>query len=362
MRRVGESVYYKEFLKPQLNEIVGEESYKLEHIVGRRKLVTHTDRVDDTQLEAVTALLERVLPQNVEVEQYNHNIEIPWKNAGKYAECTDGYAICNTDPEKAVEVLGGYKPFYYTTDFCSDGTFGYPLPKLQDTLSGKYGGCVFENVPAKTQVYDLPSLTRWSGFNHNVETLTIKAPLCKILWCFNASKLKNLIFIGDNLTSLTEGGYFPKLENVEMNLHNITQCIGFQSAILNKESALRIINSIPAFESGNHPIQIGIHIDHQNDAEIAEAIAAAESRKWSFSLRWNGTPTASASVGYSLRKPSIYAKVDEMEMPDGTTERVLDWGHYVTNPEDYQEFSSLEKAREHFGISEDSEELNNSEQ
>lgn len=42
MRRVGESVYYKEFLKPQLNEIVGEESYKLEHIVGRRKLVTHS--------------------------------------------------------------------------------------------------------------------------------------------------------------------------------------------------------------------------------------------------------------------------------------------------------------------------------
>ena len=56
---------------------------------------------------------------------------------------------------------------------------------------------------------------------------------------------------------------------------------------------------------------------------------------------------------YGLRKPPIYARVSEMERPDGTTESVLEWGHYVTKPEDYQKFSSLEEAREYFGISEE---------
>jgi hypothetical protein len=41
-----------------------------------------------------------------------------------------------------------------------------------------------------------------------------------------------------------------------------------------------------------------------------------------------------------------------MELPDGTTENFLDWGHYVTNWEEngYTEFASVEEAEQHFNI------------
>lgn len=64
-------------LKVSLQILLGETVVKLN--LTENKLVVHTDRTDDTQLEAVTALLERVLPQNVEVVRYNHNMEISWR-------------------------------------------------------------------------------------------------------------------------------------------------------------------------------------------------------------------------------------------------------------------------------------------
>ena len=39
-----------------------------------------------------------------------------------------------------------------------------------------------------------------------------------------------------------------------------------------------------------------------------------------------------------------------MELPDGTTEQFLDWGHYVTDPTGYEEFASVEEAREYYGL------------
>jgi hypothetical protein len=126
----------------------------------------------------------------------------------------------------------------------------------------------------------------------------------------------------------------------------------FNNSKLDKASALRVLNSIPTHTTGSHLLTIGIHIDHQQEEEVLDAIANAETKGWTLTVQWNGTPTAQTTTTYGLRKPPIYAKVDERELPDGTAERCLDWGHYVTNPENYQEFSSLEEAREHFGISE----------
>ena len=133
----------------------------------------------------------------------------------------------------------------------------------------------------------------------------------------------------------------PKLSNGDMM---------FRNGRLNKVSALNVVNSIPAHTSGSHPLNIGIHVDHKTDDEVLAAIANAEAKGWTMTIQWNGTPTAQASVTYGLRKPSIYAKMREIERPDGTAEQYLDWGHYVTNPEDYQEFSSLEEAYEHFNL------------
>lgn len=54
--------------------------YKLAWMPAGEKLVVHTDRADDARLEQVAALLERVMPQNIEVVQYNQSIDIPWRD------------------------------------------------------------------------------------------------------------------------------------------------------------------------------------------------------------------------------------------------------------------------------------------
>jgi len=122
---------------------------------------------------------------------------------------------------------------------------------------------------------------------------------------------------------------------------------------LNKDSALLILNSIPIWTDGkSHLLGIGIHIDLQTDEAVIEAITNAETKGWTLTVRWNGTATTQTASTFGLRRPTIYAKLGTVARPDGTTETVLDWGHYVTNWEEngYQEFSSIEEAEEYFNI------------
>ena len=141
----------------------------------------------------------------------------------------------------------------------------------------------------------------------------------------------------------------------------------FQREALDKDSTLRILNSIPSYDDGSHPLTIGIHKDYKTDEEILTAITNAEEKRWTLSVQWNGragatgTTTTSSST-FSLRKPLIYAKLGEIENPNGEKELFLDWGHYVTNWEEngYQEFSSLKEAYEHFNLEFPKETLDNS--
>lgn len=122
----------------------------------------------------------------------------------------------------------------------------------------------------------------------------------------------------------------------------------FSNTQLDKKSALNVLTSIPAYTSGTHNLTIGIHVDHKTDEEVLAAIANAEAKGWTLFVQWNGTPTSTAST--MAMGQLIYAKVGEMERPDGTTEQYLDWGHYVTNPEGYETFRSLASAYRYFGI------------
>lgn len=65
-------------LRATLKECLSITEFKIE--LDDTKLIVHTDRADDAQLEEVAALLERVLPQNIEVVQYNQSIDIPWRD------------------------------------------------------------------------------------------------------------------------------------------------------------------------------------------------------------------------------------------------------------------------------------------
>ncbi len=155
-----------------------------------------------------------------------------------------------------------------------------------------------------------------------------------------------------NFESVENGYEFcylcPNLKVIDATFPKLSDGRGFAtSAKLDKASALRILNSIPAYSSGSHQLAIGIHIDHKTDEDVLAAIAAAEAKGWTLSLGWNGTPTTNTASTYGLRTPSVYARVIE-----GEYGKHFDWGHYVTDPTGYEEFRSVEAAREYFGIEE----------
>ena len=120
----------------------------------------------------------------------------------------------------------------------------------------------------------------------------------------------------------------------------------FNNCQLPKEAAIAVLDSLPAYTSGTHSITMGIHKDHENDADVLSAIENAETKGWTVPVQWNGTATVQAASTWRLRRPIIYAKVREVEQPDGVTIKELDWGHYVTNAEEngYRVFSSIEEA------------------
>ena len=307
--------------------------YELAWMPAADKLVVHTDRADDTQVEAVTALLERTLPKNIEVGKYNHNMEISWRDINKYAECVTHDDVKAVNPD-------------YKKDLTSDGAWIYPMPKLKsEVILFRY------DTALKKFSVDLPSLTTSSGLLQytSITEFDRNFPLLTTWWGTFEGSSKLVRFLSDMSHADTCGYTFngcSALEVFESDLPKLSNGGDmFYRTRLNKESALRILNSIPAWTSGSHPLTIGIHIDHKQDEEVLEAIANAEAKGWTMTVQWNGTPTAQASVTYGLRKPPIYAKVSEH---DG--ERVLEWGHYVTDPTGYEEFRSVEEAREYFGL------------
>lgn len=230
---------------------------------------------------------------------------------------------------------GGPEGDYVTLD-AKGAITGGRLDTLEDGYYLQYGKSTLTSwdIP-------LPSLTNGYYMFNNCESLAS--------------------FKGD-LSSLTSGNYMfynTSLKSFESDLPALTTGAGmFGWCQLNKESALRVLNSIPEYTSGTHKLTIGIHVDHQTDEEVIAAITAAEAKKWTITAQWNGTATEAASVStYGLRRGGdpIYAKIGEPE-EDGTQR--LDWGHYVTNWEEngYQEFASVEEAEEYFNINQTEEE------
>ena len=315
------------------------------------KLIVHTDRVADDLLEQVRTTAEAYLPAGVELVQYNHHIEVSWRDINKYAECVTVSDIRAVNPD-------------YKKDYTSDGGWIWPL----DSLKNAEG--LFRDYKDKNLRYIhfyAPELTAanraFSDINRETpypsDELIAYMPKCMLgrrLAVCGPFIRKIKITINPETTSLDyEFTRNDVLEDFEINELPKLSYIGngFDGTRLNKNSILRLLNQLPTWTSGTHPATIGIHIDHQNDEEVLSAIANAEAKGWTLIVQWNGTPTAQAATTYGLRKPPIYARVSEIERPDGTTERYLDWGHYVTDPTGYEEFRSVEAAREYYGLPEE---------
>ena len=128
---------------------------------------------------------------------------------------------------------------------------------------------------------------------------------------------------------------------------------------LDKVTVLRICGTLPAWTDDTLAVDawcpgyarrltLGVDKALKGDADVLEAIAAAEAKGWLLTVQWNargGVYVTPESGTYGLRRPVIYARVTEH---DG--ERSLDWGDYVSDPSGYEEFESVEAARAYYGL------------
>lgn len=291
---------------------------------------------------------------------------------GKYAKCTtnEEMAAINAD---------------YRNDVDADGVWEWKLPNMVNFVMPYGGDYLTAGVAGAKKIkhlkLNLPKATgdMWSGVRSIkgvIETIELNAPLVTGLngtfydalakkytlnvpkvtsvnsllgWCSNARELHgNFDGLQTAMNWFATYSAAPPFTTVTCGFPALKSGSGmFAGVKLNKASALLVLGSIPAWADGaSHPLTIGIHVDNQSEKDVINAIAEAEEKGWTLTVQWNGTATAAAASTWGRRKP-VFACLGE-PMEDGTP--TLDWGHYVTDPDSYTEFASLEEAKEHFNI------------
>lgn len=339
MRSLGDSTYFLKAAYEPLREIMGNKKYEMKKdpIKG---IIVHTDRIEGELLENVNDFLNNGFGSNFRKTHYNHHIEVDWRDITRFGDCVYKTDVLAATPNGSLGEL-----------VTSDGYWVYPLPKCDDVFQFAHQGSA-PTIASKLKHIDVDgslfgkfggywvsqsNVFGWCGKLETVKITNYK-PTYMNVWFEQCTKLRH---VDVDYSGMTTAG------------SNLAGC--FRGCILDKWSVLKLNETLPVCHTNNSNknITLGIHIDYQNDEEVLAAITNAESKGWTLTVQWNGTPTAHASVTYGLRKPPIYVRVDKRELPDGAMEQNLDWGHYVTNPEDYQEFSSLEEAYEHFGLPND---------
>ena len=307
-------------------------------------------------------------------------IDVQYRDKFDDESILNKYAECTTLAEM-FDVNSNWK-----TDLTSEKEWIYPLTGLVSSGNGYQAYTnSFARSPMLSATLYCPNLTSFAYgcWSCNVKKVHFYAP--RLVGGNGSFKWSKIEEITGDLSSLDDATYFinaapirswtiplpklrkafgffqscDKLDEIAVDFPSLSSADLFTAGCkLGKTSVLRICDSIPAYVSGSHPITLGVHVDHQSDAEVLTAIENAESKGWTVAVQWNGTPTAQTASTFGLRKPPVYAKLATSERPDGTVENFLDWGHYVTNWEEngYQEFASLEEAYEHFNLEMDTEE------
>lgn len=384
----GGTTAWLKALKKELAVVLDGASVQYKYSPSKKYLLILTDLGDDTLNTVVLTACARHAPQDTTYEVFNTN---------KYAECktVDDMIAVNSDyindlteDGEWVYPLTSMTGFRSTSDWWTGIFAGSPMKKMNGVFPAcTYCHALFGGTP-QMEEYDLefPIATRVSATSNQAVTVK-KARLVAPESTF----MERCFYYNTQLSELYV--YAPKVNSIGLMFSSafvleeimgefgaeatsldgaFSRCYKLQvfptyypkaasaAGMLNEcrisaESAIAILDSMPTWTDGaSHPITIGIHIDHQNDEEVIAAVTAAEEKGWTVTVQWNGTPTAQTVRTFRLRKPPIYAKLGTMEYPDGTTEHLLDWGHYVTNAEEngYMEFASIEEAKEYFNITE----------
>lgn len=353
-------------LNTELTDLLDGSQFETAWLADENTLVVHTDRVDNALLAAVKMTAERYMPDGATLAQYNHNMEISWRDINKYAECVTKADMLAVNAD-------------YPNDVTSEGEWIYPLTNLNANVFNSTA------VNIKRLVYDAPSLNgeRYANINGlpNVQEIVIN---CQsyigysmvgftgrrwndfVVNCPNLEKI-TVLALSDDFDNLDRFFYGnTKLKEIEMpklpKLNNAQEfCLQSQ---LSKRSVLYFIKEIIInATTGFRNLGLGIHVDHQNDEEVLAAIDAATAKGWTVIVRWNGTPTSGIST---TDLEDIYAKVNVLDdehaqygeyIDENGNRCSLDWGHIVKSPDGktpeemgYVCFYSLVEAEEYFKL------------
>lgn len=355
------------------------------------------------------------LPKEASLVLYNQDVEAAleqarangWDIAVQYRDEFEDEAILNKYAEcTTIAEMEAVNPDY-KNDLTSDGIWVYPIPAFRDAnnlfrgavnmkgfdidishltnidamfaLTGLEGEVVLEH-PTITVALDTlagsNSLAVYSKVRLNLPEATDIRSIC-----YHNRYLREVSGNLDKVETADQaffGRYGAETDSIldfKAPLPALSSGSGmFNRQGLTKESVLLICNSIPSYTSGSHLLTLGIHKDYKNDPEVNLALKKVDinyeptvelseevttGKGWTLTVQWNGM--ANGTTATFDRGTIIYAKVGEMEHPDGTTEQFLDWGHYVTNWEErgYEQFRSLESAYEYFGLEQETNEQSN---
>ena len=283
------------FVAPLLKELLGNVEFKAEHIKSENKLVVHTDRLDDEQLAAVTDMLKRFVPGFIEVVQYNHHIEISWKTMYKYRDCKNVRDIQAVNATWYKELVIGVR-----------GTNSNPY--------ANYGWYYFPNFIGGGYLWDSGSIKTHSFAPYNIYIhLPALETLTSALANDGAGEIytKTIHAYVPNLKTVT-GRFFSNqhLEVLDCELpmlEDAPQFSIFQK--INKESAIKMLDSLPAYTSGTHRFRLGISKGVVGDEDVIAAASRAEEKGWSLTIEYRTPSGDYEPLTYGLRGDTIYAKI-----------------------------------------------------
>lgn len=134
-----------------------------------------------------------------------------------------------------------------------NGTFGYStLKKINISLDTLVTGTnPFRNCSITEWNINLPKLTNGRDFIRNTPIVSFTG---------------NLDSLSDGYDFFWSCSKFTTFNSALPSLSNGTDMFG--GTILNKESAIRVLETIPTYTSGSHGLMIGIHIDHKYDPDV----------------------------------------------------------------------------------------------
>lgn len=142
------------------------------------------------------------------------------------------------------------------------------------------GGCLIDVINIDNICRDKPYQTTW----------TIPLPSARSAeYAFSNSGLES--FTAD-LSSVANGeGAFDQCLSLSSfnstlpSLYDGTAMFGGCS--LDKESAIRVLNSLPTYSSGTHALLIGMDRTNEGDEDIQTAIDSAEAKGWNVTPEWS---------------------------------------------------------------------------